>query len=61
FRRSFRLKILAKRYGISEEDMITELKSRKLFLEDLVKNDVFDYDNVALRLFEFYSRKRYGE
>ena len=41
--------------------MINELKSRKLFLEDLVKNDVFDYDNVALRLFEFYSRKRYGE
>jgi len=61
YEKSFRLKTLAKRYGISDEEVVVELQTRKEFLEKLVKEDIFDYDNVALRLFEFYSTKRQGD
>ncbi|OYT60902.1 MAG: type II secretion system protein E [Desulfurococcales archaeon ex4484_217_1] len=60
YEKSFRLKMLAERYGLSDDEMFEELKTRKEFLEKLVREDVFDYDSVALKLFEFYSAKRHG-
>ncbi len=56
--KSYRLKTIAERYGLSKKDLIKELYERKRFLEELVKDEIFDYEAVSERLFKFYFQKR---
>jgi len=56
--RSYRLKIIAERYGLSEDSVRKELKERRSFLEKLVEDEVFDYEAVSERLFKFYYQRR---
>jgi len=56
--RSYRLKVIAERYGLSESDICRELKERQSFLEKLVEDEAFDYEVVSERLFKFYYQRR---
>ena len=58
FERSYRLKQVAEANGLTEGEIIEELRARAKYIEDMVKEHVFDYNMVSKRLFEFYRRKR---
>ncbi|MCX6814233.1 MAG: type II/IV secretion system ATPase subunit [Candidatus Aenigmarchaeota archaeon] len=53
--KSFVLKSLAKRMGISEETIKDELMRRKMILEWMLEQEIYDYREVAKIVSEYYS------
>jgi len=58
FEKSCRLKQIAEANALTKEELIEELEIRSNYIEEMVRERIFDYNNVAKRLFEFYKYKQ---
>jgi len=55
--RSYRLKQVAKASGLASNELLEEIRIRARYLEEMVKDKVFDYNDVSKRLFKYYKSK----
>ncbi len=55
--RSYRLKQVAEANGLSIDELLIELEKRASYIEDMVRDKIFNYEEVSVRLFRYYSRR----
>jgi len=48
------LKLMTENTGLAKEELIQETNRRARYIEDLVQDRIFEYDEVAKRLFEHH-------
>ncbi len=57
-RKSFRLRQIAAMHGYTLDEIARELEERVKFLEELVREKVFDWDRIFVQMKRFYASRR---